>query len=250
MKLSVITVTFNSAATLPETLASVAEQRVPDLEYIIVDGGSRDATMDLVRAAPQVTKFISERDRGIYDAMNKGIGMATGDVIGIINSDDLYADAQVLTKVLACFEADDKLDAVFGDLSYFDTDSPSIVKRLWRSQPYRAGYFETGHVPPHPTLFVRKRVYDAIGTYYPNFRISSDYEFMLRMLKVNGYKSRHLPEVLVRMRLGGESTASWRNIVIGNREVLQAWRMNGLRPPLRLLLIRPVRKLSQLLFRG
>lgn len=246
MKLSIITVTYNSAATLRETLESVAEQTYPNIEHIIIDGASKDKTLEIVKEFPRVSKILSEKDNGIYDAMNKGIRQATGEIIGILNSDDIFTETTILSEIVAIFAADTSIGAVYGNISYFKTEEPNKIVRFWQSKPYYPSFFENGEVPPHPALFVKKEIYDAIGTYYPKFKISSDYEFMFRMLKVHKYKSFFFDKVIVKMRMGGESTKNWKNIFIGNKEIFTAWRMNSKIPPLRLFMLRPLKKIKQL----
>ncbi|HVW61765.1 MAG TPA: glycosyltransferase family 2 protein, partial [Puia sp.] len=159
MKISIITATYNSAATVEDTLACVSGQRYTDIEHIIVDGRSSDRTLEIVAQFPHVAKIISEKDKGIYDAMNKGIGMATGDVVGILNSDDMYTDPQVLSHVAEAF-LDPGVMTVYADLQYVHADNPEKILRTWNSGPYRKKNFYYGWMPPHPTFFVRKEVYE------------------------------------------------------------------------------------------
>ena len=246
MKISIITVTFNSAATVRETLESVAIQNYPNIEHIIIDGASKDNTLEIVKEFPHIAKIVSEPDKGIYDAMNKGILQATGDIIGILNSDDIFSATTILTDVVKVFLADNSIGAVYGNISFFKTENPEKIVRFWKTKPYYDNFFNDGEVPPHPALFVRKKVYDTIGIYYPHFKISSDYEFMFRMFKVHQYKNFFIDKVIVKMRMGGESTKSWKNIIIGNKEVLLAWKMNSIIPPLKFYYLRPLKKIRQL----
>ena len=182
MKISIITVCFNSAATIADALSSVDAQTWPDLEHWVIDGASRDATAAIVEAHPQPWRHLrSERDKGIYDAMNKGLALAQGEVIGLINSDDFYASPDAVAKVAAVFE-DDSVDACYGDLCYVKQDRPDQVVRYWRSSPFRPGLFRTGWCPPHPTLFVRRRVYERFGGFDLGYRIAADMELMARLL--------------------------------------------------------------------
>jgi|AntRauTorckE5430_2_1112549.scaffolds.fasta_scaffold00982_10 glycosyltransferase len=246
MKVSIITITLNSASTVRDTLESVACQTYPNIEHVIVDGASSDKTLTEVNKYKHLHKVISEPDQGIYDAMNKGIQNVSGDIVGILNSDDVFADNNVISKIVRQFKENKSIYTVYGNITYFKGDYPEKIKRTWIPKPYYEDFFEDGEVPPHPTLFVRKEVYDIIGTYYPKFKIASDYEFMLRMLKLHNYKSYHLNEVLVRMRLGGDSGSGLHNLILNNNEVLQAWKMNGLTPPLKFYFKRPVKKIRQL----
>ncbi|GEP94789.1 glycosyl transferase [Chitinophaga cymbidii] len=248
MKVSIITVCYNSKATIEETICSVIEQTVfSQVEYIVIDGASSDGTQDIInKYRGFVSVFVSERDKGLYDAMNKGIQRATGEIIGILNSDDLFNNNQVLENITQIFQSDNEIAGVYGNITYFRSENPNKVVRFWRSKPYYATFFEDGNVPPHPSLFVRKRVYDEIGLYYPSFKISSDYELMLRMIKVYRFKVHFIDMVIVRMRWGGESTKSLRNVVIGNKEIIQSWKRNGLNLPLIFFLKKLGIKLLQL----
>jgi glycosyltransferase involved in cell wall biosynthesis len=244
-KVSIITVTYNSASTIRDTLESVANQTYTNIEHIIIDGLSNDNTLEIVKEYPHVEKVISEKDNGIYDAMNKGITFTTGVVIGILNSDDIYENEDIIKDVAKCFE-NESVDAVYGDLSYFKTEAPKKIERVWNSKSYYEHFFEDGEVPPHPTLFVKKKVYETIGTYYPYFKIASDYEFMFRMFKIHDYKTIYLNKRIVKMRLGGEST-QFHNLILNNKEVLEAWKMNNLNPPIKFFFKRPLKKILQLI---
>jgi glycosyltransferase len=209
-----------------DTVESVLGQTHPDLEYLVIDGGSTDATMEcLLPYRARLAQLVSEPDRGMYDAMNKGISRATGEVVAILNSDDVYAGPHVLAQVAARFDASGA-DCVYGDLHYVSPDLSRVV-RDWRSGPYRAGQFQRGWHPPHPSCFVRRSVYEAFGNFRTELRIAADYEFMLRVLQTHGRATAYLPEVLVKMRTGGESNRSIRNIWNANRECYRAWRLNG-----------------------
>ena len=232
MKISVITVCFNSAATIADALRSVDAQTWPDLEHLIIDGASRDATLSIVAAHPQPWRHVrSERDKGIYDAMNKGLALATGDVIGLINSDDFYASPDAITKVAAVFE-DASVEACYGDLCYVRQDQPDQVVRYWRSSSFRPGLFRTGWCPPHPTLFVRREVYQRLGGFDLGYRIAADMELMARLLEVHRIRAVYLPELLVKMRTGGASGQSWSTILEQNREIWRAMQAHQMRPSL------------------
>lgn len=231
MKISVITVAYNSAATIADTLKSVDAQRGADLEHLIVDGGSRDLTLSVVTAYTQPWRcVVSEPDHGLYDAMNKGLRAARGDVIGFINSDDLYPNPQVLATVAAAFDADPSLDAVYGDLCYVKQDDTTQVVRYWRSSPYQPGLFRRGWVPPHPTFFVRRAVYERLGGFDLNYRLAADWELLARFIEVAGIRTRYLPGVLVHMRLGGATNRSIGNVWRQNREIWRAAKAHGLQP--------------------
>jgi glycosyltransferase involved in cell wall biosynthesis len=249
-KISIITVCYNSEKTIEDTIRSVISQDYLNIEYIIVDGRSTDSTMQIVeKYASNISKKISEPDKGIYDAMSKGIGMASGEIIGILNSDDIFFTDSTISDIAKVFTGDQQVDAVYGNIAYYRGTDMEKKVRTWITKPYYEKFFEHGEVPAHPSLFVKKSVYDAIGTYFPDFKISSDYEFMLRAFKVHGYKSHHLNQFIVKMRVGGESTKSLKNVLIGNKEVKTAWQMNGLKPPLSFWFLRFVKKVLQLVKR-
>jgi glycosyltransferase involved in cell wall biosynthesis len=227
MKISILTVCFNSAATISDTIESIAIQSYPDIEHIVIDGASRDSTMDIVRSAKSVSKYISEPDNGIYDAMNKGIAMATGEIVGTLNSDDFYMHDKVIEKIAAVFN-DPEVDACYADLIYVAHDDSDRIVRYWKSRPFRPGLFKVGWMPAHPTFFVRKRLYDELGTYDLNFRLQSDFELTMRYLELYRINCVYLPEIIVKMRIGGASNQSLRNIVKGNIEAYKACKKNHL----------------------
>lgn len=248
MRISVITVTFNSSATVGEAIDSVAQQRDVDVEHIIVDGGSIDDTMDVVRSHPHIKKALSEPDRGMYDAMNKGIAMAEGDLVGILNSDDLYHDPHVLSRVSEAFR-DPSVDIAYGDLEYVSEGNVDRVLRYWKAGGYREGLFKWGWMPPHPTFFVRREVYAKHGLFNLDIGTSADYEMMLRLMHIRGLKAAYIDRVLVRMRAGGASNESiaarWR----ANRNDRKAWEVNGVRPYWYTMYLKPIRKVGQYLLR-
>lgn len=228
MNISIITVAYNSASTLGRTLHSVAEQRHPDIEHIVIDGGSTDGTATLVRqAGSHVRHFVSEPDRGIYDAMNKGIALASGDVIGFLNADDHYANDGVLARVAGLF-ADSALDAVLGDVAFFQPEAPDRVVRRYRSGRFSPRTIGWGWMPAHPSLFVRREVFERVGAFKTDYRIAGDYEWVARAFTRCPLRYQHLPEVLVHMQTGGVSTRGWRSTVLLNQEVMRACRENGI----------------------
>lgn len=247
MKVSIITITFNSATTIRDTLESVANQSHGNIEHIIIDGASTDDTLAIVSKFKHVSKVISEPDEGIYDAMNKGIFQATGDIIGILNSDDVFAANHVIKKVVTCFKEDKTLSSLYGNLEYFKGNDKDKIIRYWKSKPIYSSYFEDGEIIPHPTLFVKKEVYEQIGGYWANFRISGDNEFIFRMLKIYNYKSFHLDKTLVKMRVGGISTRGIKSYIISTIELTKVWKMNGYTYPKRLFFVRPYKKIKQFL---
>lgn len=251
MKISIITIAYNSAATIEDTIQSVLSQDYPEVEYIIVDGASTDKTLSIVdRYADRIAHFISEPDKGIYDAMNKGVQLATGDVIGILNSDDFYADTRVLSDVASRFGAERtdsaaNIDALYADLVYVDREKGDKVVRYWKAGPYRPNSFRRGWMPPHPTFFVRRACYERYGLYSLDLRSAADYELMLRFIHKHGIKLAYLERVITHMRIGGESNVSIKNRIRANQEDRRAWTMNGLRPAWYTLSLKPLSKLGQ-----
>jgi len=249
MTLSIITPTFNSAATLRDTLQSVASQTYTDIEHIIVDGLSRDNTLEIVRSFPHVRKLVSEKDKGIFDGMNKGLSLATGEVVGILNSDDLYQHSQVIEKVMDRF-SDPAVDVVYGDLLYVDANDLNRVVRYWKAGNYSRKSFYNGWMPPHPTFFVRRKYYEQFGNFHIELRSAADYELMLRFLLRHQLHPSYIPEVLVKMRMGGNSNASLRGRLKANAEDRASWTMNGLKPYPWTLWLKPLRKLPQFVKAG
>lgn len=225
--ISVITVVYNSATTIEDTLLSVASQNYPCVEHIIIDGASTDGTLQIIRRYQErLARVVSEADDGIYAAMNKGLALASGEIIGFLNADDLYADAEVLSDIARAF-ADPAVEACYGDLVYVDSSDLSRVVRYWKSQPYRDGLFENGWMPAHPTFYVRKWVYDQYGGFDLAYRRQSDFELTMRFLAVHKIKSAYIPKILVRMRSGGASRGLW-HILEGNIESYRACRKHSL----------------------
>lgn len=228
MRISIVTVCLNSAATIRQTLESVATQAQCDVEHIVIDGVSTDGTLEIIRQySSRVARLISERDRGLYDAMNKGISAATSDFLGFLNADDVYADADVLARVASTLQATG-CDAVHGDLLYVSGSNPDKVVRYWRSKPYRPGMFEAGWHPAHPTLFVRTSLLKELGGFDTQFRYHADFDLMVRLFIEQRISSAYIPSVLVRMRTGGQSNRSIANIVRGNRESYRIARRTGI----------------------
>jgi glycosyltransferase involved in cell wall biosynthesis len=244
MLVSIITVTYNSAETVAETMQSVESQDYPHIEHIVVDGHSSDETLEIIARYPHTATLISEKDDGIYDAMNKGIRAAKGDIIGILNSDDMYENEHVITKVTKIFE-DPEIQACYADLEYVDSQNTSRVTRKWKAGKYNENSFRWGWMPPHPTFFVRSSVYDRVGLFNTQLCSAADYELMLRILVKHHLRTAYIPEVIVKMRAGGISNASVKNRIRANREDRQAWRINGLRPYFFTLYLKPLRKITQ-----
>ncbi|MBI2307931.1 MAG: glycosyltransferase [Rhodocyclales bacterium] len=227
LKISIITASFRSESTIKDTLESVNIQTYPRIDHIVIDGASKDGTLELVKAhGKRVTHVTSEPDKGIFDAYNKGLAVADGEIVGILNSDDFYASPNVIAHVMQAFE-DPVVEAVYADLVYVDKDDTNKIVRHWKSRPYRAGDFTRGFSPAHPTLFLRKSVYDRTGGFNPGFRFSGDYEYMLRAFHTHGVKSVYLPEIVVRMRTGGATGGALPFIKKQNLEILRALDSQG-----------------------
>ena len=247
MKVSIVTPTYNSAKTIVDTILSVNKQDYTNIEHIIIDGGSKDNTLELIRNTPnRVKKIISEPDKGIYDAMNKGVALATGDIVGILNSDDFYNSNDVIAKVVKTFQ-EGEYEGVYGDLEYVDARNTNRVVRYWESQAYKEGLFKKGWHPAHPTFFVKKEVYDKYGNFNLKYKIGADYEIMLRFIEKNRIKVAYIPETLVKMRVGGASNQSIKNIIKANIECYNAWKDNGLSILPFVFILKPLSKTLQYL---
>ena len=246
MKVSVVTAVFDRAGTVAAAIDSVQFQSWDGVEHVIQDGGSTDGTIEIIQQrARSNTAFVTERDDGIYDAINRGIRRATGDVIGLMHSDDMFAHAHVLKKVAAAF-TNPAVDGVYGDLVYVAADDSNRVIRHWRSGEYHPALLARGWMPPHPTLYLRREVFDRYGLYDTSFRIAADYDAMLRYLVRGQIKLAYIPEVLVKMRVGGESNRSLGRILLKSREDLKALRNNGV-GGVGTLAAKNLRKISQFL---
>ncbi len=228
MRISIVTVVFNNASTIEQTILSVAGQTYRDIEHIIIDGGSTDGTLDIIaRHRDKFAVVVSEPDRGIYDAMNKGIKAAQGEAIGTLNADDFYANDTVLSQVADAFR-DPSVDACYSDLVYVAADDPGRVLRYWRSCDYRPGLFLWGWMPAHPTFFVRRRVYDQHGLFDTRLKLQADFELTMRFMELRRIKTMYVPRTWVRMRTGGASNRSIKNVLRGNWESYTACRRHGL----------------------
>ena len=244
MKISIITVVWNNAKTIKDAINSVLNQSYKDIEYIVIDGASTDGTIEILQSYGDKIKFISEKDNGLYDAMNKGIRMATGDVVGILNSDDFYASNKIL-QIVADEFLKGNIDSVYANLEYIDANDPKRVIRYWRSKKYQEGLFRSGWHPAHPTFFVKKEIYEKYGVFDLSFKIAADYELMLRFFEKYKIISSYVDEVFVKMRIGGESNKSIKNIIKANMESYMAWKANGLYINQLRFLLKPFSKIIQ-----
>jgi glycosyltransferase involved in cell wall biosynthesis len=249
MKISIITVSFNSAKTIRQTIESVLAQDYDDLEYIVIDGASKDGTVEILKSFGDKIKFISEPDKGIYDALNKGVKMATGEIIGTIGGDDFYPNSHVISHIANAFE-DAKTDAVYGDKQYVNMGDDETIVRYWRSGEYVRENWLNGWMPPHLSFYLKKLAFEKFGYYITDFTCSGDYELMLRMLYKNNLTATYLPEVVMTMRNGGTSTASWKHRYRANMEDRRAWAINGLKPRWYTLWMKPIAKIGQLFLKA
>lgn len=248
MKFSIITATWNSGKTVEDTIRSFISQDYPNTEYIIIDGASSDSTLDIVRSfGDRIDHIVSEKDKGIYDALNKGIKLATGDIIGFLHSDDIYAHSSVLSMIASIFESS-QVDAVFGDLDYVSKIDPSKIIRRWKSGQYVRENMRNGWMPPHPTFYMKRSCYDKFGGFDLNYRIAADYDSLLRYLWKCDVSAEYIPEVLVKMRVGGESNRSIGNIVRKTLEDRRAMIANRL-PCVRALIGKNFSKIPQFIKR-
>lgn len=249
MKISVITAVYNNHDTIADAINSVLSQTYADVELIVIDGGSSDGTLDVLQGyGDKLNKLVSEPDQGIYDALNKGLKLATGDVIGFLHSDDLYADQRVLARIAEGF-ANSKVDALYGDLVYVGKGNEDKVVRYWRAGEFSSDKLHYGWMPPHPTLYVKREVYERIGLFDTKFRIAADYDFMLRLLSLENISLAYIPELLVKMRLGGASNRSLKNLFRKSREDYEVISRHGL-SGLLTLICKNLRKLPQFLGRS
>lgn len=244
MKVSIITATFNSERTIKDTLSSVKKQTHKDVEHIIIDGSSTDKTINILELYGHKGPKLSEADLGIYHAMNKGVAMAKGDIIGILNSDDFYPDSGVIEKVVKTFETTN-CEAVYGDLNYVDEHVSNRIVRKWIAGSYNRSHFHNGWMPPHPTVFIRKDVYKKYGLFNLKLKSSSDYELLLRLMFFKKIKVKYIPDVLVHMRIGGQSNKSFINRLTAHKEDYLAWLFNGISPRWYTIKLKPLSKIRQ-----
>ena len=253
MKISIITATYNSSETLPSTIQSILSQSYSDFEYLVIDGASKDSTLDIIKEyEPKFAgrmRYISEPDKGIYDAMNKGIRMATGDVIGILNSDDFYTSPDVLKAIAEAFEKEASLDAVYGDIHFVRPDRLDKCVRYYSGKSFKRSRMKFGFMPPHPSFYARRECYEKYGLYKTDYKICADFEFMLRTIYLHRIKAQYIPMDMVTMRMGGASTAGLAVHKLIMQEHLRAYRENGLYTNAFLQSLRYLCKLTEFLKR-
>ncbi|MDF9798340.1 UDP-N-acetylmuramyl pentapeptide phosphotransferase/UDP-N-acetylglucosamine-1-phosphate transferase/glycosyltransferase involved in cell wall biosynthesis [Catalinimonas alkaloidigena] len=246
MKVSIITVVYNNAATIATSIESVLNQNYEDIEYIVVDGQSTDGTQDIIQQyANDIQVFISEEDEGLYDALNKGMALASGDVIGILHADDIFYSKNSVAEVVKGFR-DNKTDCIYGDLVYVERENTDAIIRNWKSGEYECSKFLNGWMPPHPTFYIRKTCYQQYGGYDTAFNCSADYEFMLRYLYKNKIEAGYVNKTLVKMRIGGISNSTLKGRLKANREDVLAWEKNNISPNPLLRIMKPLRKIGQI----
>jgi glycosyltransferase involved in cell wall biosynthesis len=249
MKVSIITVTYNAGATIRDTIESVLAQDYPHIEHIIIDAASKDNTAEIVRSyGDRIAQFISEPDRGMYDGMNKGIKLATGDVVAILNADDIYINSQVISTIVDQFEQH-QVDSVFADLVYVKHDNLDKVVRYYSSASFHPGKFAYGWMPAHPTFMVKRWAFDRYGLFKIDYKIAADYELLIRFLAIHQMSYHYIPQVLVKMRTGGASTANLSSNWILNREIVRGCLENGIQTNMTKVLSKYFVKVFQLVAR-
>ena len=250
MKVSIITATHESSETISNCIISVNDQRYPTIEHIVIDGSSKDDTLKVIKGQPnRVFLMISEPDKMAYDALNKGLKYASGDIIGLLHSDDMYGSENTISNIVDTFERTGA-DVVYGDLVFVQKNNTSKVLRYWKSSPFTRGKLSRGWMPPHPTVFMRKEVFEKFGCFDLSFRIASDYDFLLRVFKDRALKFEYMPELITRMRMGGLSTGSLKNIIRKSKEDYLVLKKNNVSFPLLVVMLKIMGKVPQLLKRN
>lgn len=251
MKISIITVTFNSSKTIRDTIESVLQQHYDNYEYLVVDGGSKDKTVDLIKEYEPMfsgrMRWISERDKGMYDGINKGIRMATGDVVGIINSDDFYHRTDIFDIIAKTFENNKDIQAIYGDVRFVNPDNLDKTVRYYSSKRFKPWKFRWGWMPAHPTFFTYKENFEKYGYYQYDYHIAADYELLIRHLYKNSVPSLYVPEDFMKMRTGGRSTDGWKANVLLNKEIVRACKENGIYTNMPMLFMKYFVKVFELL---
>jgi glycosyltransferase involved in cell wall biosynthesis len=245
IKVSIITVTYNSAKYVEDCINSIIRQSYPQIEYIVVDGNSTDGTLDIIKKfSPHISKWISEEDGGMYDALNKGMRLATGDIVGILNSDDVLASADVISEIVRCFK-ENNIDSLYGDLVYVEPNDLQKVLRFWKGLPYDRKRFNYGWMPAHPTFYIRRELVDNYGGYESHYFTAADFEFMARYLYRFKISSYYLPKLIVKMRAGGASNESFSRRLRANRRDYLAMKKNKIPFPLIASILKPLIKMPQ-----
>ena len=249
MKVSIITVCYNSKEFIQHAIDSVLNQTYSNIEYIIIDGNSTDGTVDIVNSyGDKISKFVSEKDKGIYDAMNKGLSYVTGDIVGILNSDDFYISNTIISEIVAQFNTN-TCDALFADLIFVDRNNTDKQVRYWKSKPYISGSFKQGWHPSHPTFFVKNEFYQNFGLFNCTLKLAADFELMLRFIVKHHAKTFYYAKPIVKMRMGGASTKGLSNLVKQNIECIKSFKINGLRVSIFYPIIRLAPKILQVIKR-
>lgn len=247
MKVSIITVVYNNESTIDYAIQSVLSQDYPNIEYIIVDGNSTDATLEKIHEHKEsINHFISEPDRGIYDAMNKGLKLATGGIIGILNSDDFYVNDNIISEIINEFE-DKKVDLVFGDVVFVKPENLDKITRYYSSDNFHPDKFAWGWMPAHPSCFLRREIYEKYGYFETDYKIAADYEILTRFMAKYGISYSYIPKVFVKMRTGGVSSANFKSNWILNKEIVRACRENGIKTNMPKVLLKYFTKIFQLI---
>lgn len=245
MKVTIITVTYNSGKYLEDCIKSVIMQRYPNIEHIVVDAKSTDNTMDIVRKyESNISKWISEPDRGMYDAINKGMAMATGDIIGTLNSDDILVDDDVIESIAKAFE-ENHVDTVYGDLEYVAANDTNKIIRIWKGKPFKRSLFRYGWMPAHPTFYIKRSLVERCGYYQNHYYTAADYEFMARYLYKNKVSAYYLPKLIVKMRMGGQSNSGLRQRLRANRRDYLAMKKNDIPFAFFVSILKPLIKVNQ-----
>jgi glycosyltransferase involved in cell wall biosynthesis len=244
MKISIITVTYNSGSTISDTLQSVKIQDYHNIEHILVDGGSKDDTVSKIKAFPHVAKWVSEKDKGLYDAINKGIKMATGNIIGLLHSDDFFPNNNVVSRIAKQFK-ENNVDAVYGDIAFVKQDNTSKIVRLYSSRKFSPRKFAYGYMPAHPSFYVKKKVYDEFGLYKLDYKIAADYELLMRLIYKNNISYTYMNEVLVHMRTGGLSNKTFFSRYLLNKEIIKACKENGVNTNMAVLSLKYINKIFE-----
>jgi len=245
MKVSIITATYNSSSTISRCISSIYEQTCQDIEHIIIDGSSTDNTLEIIQKTPnRVTLIISEPDKGIYDALNKGIQQATGEIIGFLHSDDCFYSSETLKHITNAFTED--VDVIYGDLIFVDKKDSNKIVRYWKSKPFEPKLLKQGWMPPHPTLFMRHEVYEKHGLFDATLQCAADYDYILRVFQDSTLKTEYLPEIITQMQIGGMSTTGFKSLINKKKEDYWVLKSNRIPHPLWVLLLKNLLKMPQM----